>query len=116
MNWATLQLRKGLTTLIVLDALEKDKLYGYGLRREVQERSKGLFSFSEGALYPLLHSLAARRLVTAHWRVVGGRKRAYYSITRKGRQALTEFRNEWAALQRALEAMLQNQNLPFRGR
>ncbi len=109
MNWATLQLRKGLTTLIVLDALEEGELYGYGLRREVQQRTKGLFSFSEGALYPLLHSLKARRLVTAQRRKVGGRERAYYAITPKGQRALNEFRNEWAALQRALLAVLHNQ-------
>ena len=109
-------MRKGLTTLIVLDALAQGELYGYGLRREVQERTKGLFSFTEGALYPLLHSLAARRLVTAHWRVVSGRKRAYYAITRKGRQAHIDFCNEWAILQRALAAMLRNQDAPARGR
>jgi DNA-binding PadR family transcriptional regulator len=109
MNWATLQLRKGLTTLIVLDALEEGELYGYGLRREVHERTKGLFTFSEGALYPLLHSLKARRLVTAQRRTVGGRERMYYAITPKGQQALDEFRNEWVALRRALVAVLRNQ-------
>ena len=116
MNWATLQLRKGLTTLVVLDALEEGELYGYGLRREVHERTKGLFSFSEGALYPLLHSLQARRLVTARRRIVRGRKRTYYAITRKGQQALDEFRDEWAALQRALVAVLRNQNALTQGR
>lgn len=110
MEWATLQLRKGLTTLIVLDALEEGEQYGYGLRREVWARTKGWFSFSEGALYPLLHSLRARRLITGQRRNMGGRVRLYYRITPQGQQALNEFRNEWDVLQRVLLAVLHNQN------
>jgi PadR family transcriptional regulator, regulatory protein PadR len=110
MDWATLQLRKGLTTLIVLDALEEGEQYGYGLRREVWAQTKGLFSFSEGALYPLLHSLQAKHLITGQRRKVAGRVRRYYVITPKGQQALDAFRNEWDALQRVLLAVLYNQN------
>jgi len=73
MNWSTLQLRKGLTTLIVLDALEEGAWYAYGLRRAVHERTQGLFSLSEGALYPLLHALRARRWVSVQRRAVRGR-------------------------------------------
>ena len=84
MNWTTLQLRKGLTSLIVLDALEEGEWYAYGLRRAVHDRPQRLFSFSEGALYPLLHALLARRLVTVQRRQVCGRERLYYTLTPKG--------------------------------
>ena len=53
-----------MTTLIVLDALEEGEWYAYGLRRAVHDRTHGLFTFSEGALYPLLHALRDQRLVS----------------------------------------------------
>ena len=64
------QLKKGVTTLIVLDALEHAPLYGYGLRQEAYKRTRGTFNFSEGALYPLLHSLERKRWVKATRREV----------------------------------------------
>ena len=102
MNWTTIQVRKGLTTLIVLDALEAGACYAYGLRRAVHDRTQGVFSFSEGSLYPLLHTLRARRWVTVRRRTVRGRERRYYTLTAKGRQARAEFRREWAVLNSAL--------------
>jgi PadR family transcriptional regulator PadR len=101
------QLKKGLTTLIVLDALKDGELYGYGLRREAFERTKGVFGFSEGALYPLLHSLEGKRLVKTQQRKVAGRWRTYYRITPKGRHTLTHFHREWQSLLTSLEAILQ---------
>jgi DNA-binding PadR family transcriptional regulator len=106
MNWTTLQLRKGLTTLIVLDALEEGVWYAYGPRRAVHDRTKGQFSFSEGALYPLLHALRARGMVTVQRRKARGRERLYYALTAKGHKALDELRREWATLRDALAQVL----------
>ena len=103
MSTALHQLKKGVTTLIVLDALEKGPLYGYGLRREVHEHTKGSLQFSEGALYPLLHSLQRNGWVKESRREVGGWWRHYYALTPRGRRALTEFRREWKFLLDSLE-------------
>ena len=98
------QLKKGVTTLIVLDALDKGTLYGYGLRREVHKRTKGTFQFSEGALYPLLHSLERKGWVKARRRQVAGRWRHYYGITPPGR-ALAGLRREWKFLLNSLNRL-----------
>lgn len=95
-----------MTTLIVLDALEEGAWYAYGLRRAVHERTQGLFSLSEGALYPLLHALRARRWVSVQRRAVRGRGRLYYSLTAQGQKALAEFRGEWAILRSAMVQVL----------
>ena len=100
------QLKKGLTTLIVLSALEKGVLYGYGLRRHAFERTRGKFGFSEGALYPLLHRLRRKRSVNARLAKVGGRERRYYVITPAGRHALADLRRDWQHLLDCLEAIL----------
>jgi PadR family transcriptional regulator PadR len=100
------QLKKGLTTLVVLNALEKGELYGYGLRRHAFERTRGKFGFSEGALYPLLHGLRRKGWINARLTTVGGRERRYYVITPDGRRALTDLRRDWQHLLDCLEAIL----------
>jgi DNA-binding PadR family transcriptional regulator len=99
------QLKKGVTTLIVLDALKRRPLYGYGLRRETWRRTRGSFQFSEGALYPLLHSLQRKRWVKATRRAVAGRERRYYAITPTGRRALAQLRRDWQVLTRSLNRL-----------
>ena len=100
------QLKKGVTTLIVLSALEHGELYGYGLRRHVFERTRGRFSFSEGALYPLLHRLRRQGWIRARGTKVRGRPRRYYTITPTGRRALTGLRGDWQQLLKCLADLL----------
>ena len=99
------QLKKGLTTLIVLDALARAPRYAYDLRRETFRRTCGAFQFSEGALYPLLHSLERKRWVKSTRRHVARRERRYYTITPAGRLALAQLRHDWHLLARALRRL-----------
>jgi PadR family transcriptional regulator, regulatory protein PadR len=100
------QLRKGTTKLAVLAALERGEVYGYGIRREVFHRTKGVFAINEGALYPLLHTLERRGLVRVRNEEVKGRERRYYTITAKGRRELDLACREWSHLQTSLAALL----------
>lgn len=100
------QLRKGTTVLTVLSALERDEVYGYGIRRETHHKTKGLFAINEGALYPLLHALERKGLVRARREKVKGRWRRYYSITTNGRRELEVARREWSHLLKSLEVLL----------
>ena len=98
------QMRKGTTAWIVLSVLEKHgELYGYGLRREVFQKSKGLFSMNESPLYLLLKRMERKRWVTSRLQTVTGRDRRWYRITTRGLQALNQYRREW----RLLSAVLQ---------
>ena len=70
------QMRKGTTVWIVLAVLETHgELYGYGLRREVFEKSKGLFPIQEGPLYRLLGRMQRARWVTSRRQTVAGTAR-----------------------------------------
>ena len=97
------QMRKGTTAWIVLTVLEKrGELYGYGLRHEVFEKSKGVFSIQEGSLYPLLKTMERKRWVASRFQSVAGRDRRYYRISPRGRRALGQYRREWRLLSSAL--------------
>lgn len=83
-NW-TVQLRKGLLELAVLNALEERERYGYELVKSlVGVPGLGL---TEGTIYPLLSRLRLQGLVRT--RLVespDGPARKYYSLTDRGRR------------------------------
>jgi PadR family transcriptional regulator PadR len=90
------QLRKGSTPLLILSVLAADKMYGYQIMRELEKRSEGYFTMTAALLYPALHQLEAEGLVKSEWQEgQGKRRRKYYTITPKGRKALTENQTEW---------------------
>ena len=100
------QMRKGTTAWIVLAVLEKrGELYGYGLRREVFEKSKGLFPIREGPLYRLLGRMQRARWVTSRRQSVSGRARRYYRVSARGRRVLDQYRREWKLLSAVLETL-----------
>jgi len=90
------QLRKGSTPLLLLSILATDKMYGYQIMRELEKRSEGYFTMTAALLYPALHQLEAEGLVKSEWQEgQGRRRRKYYTITSKGRKALTSSQTEW---------------------
>lgn len=97
-NW-TVQLRKGILELCVLNALAGGERYGYDL-------VKGLLAVpglgvTEGTIYPLLSRLRVQGLVET--RLVEsseGPARKYYRLTRTGKSAL-------ASMNRYLQDLLE---------
>ncbi|HVS73537.1 MAG TPA: PadR family transcriptional regulator [Phycisphaerae bacterium] len=89
------------TTLLLLAALQDGPSYGYELVQRVNERAKGVFTWQEGTVYPILHRLQERQLVSAQWKAAArgsGRQRKYYALTAKGRAYLASAANRWNAL------------------
>lgn len=85
-NW-TVQVRKGLLELCVLNLLVEQEQYGYDLIRRVLEIPG--FGITEGTLYPLLSRLRVQGLVET--RLVEsneGPARKYYALTEKGRKTV----------------------------
>jgi PadR family transcriptional regulator PadR len=83
-NW-TVQVRKGLLELCVLNLLLDGEQYGYDIIRKVLEVPG--FGITEGTLYPLLSRLRMQGLVKT--RLVesnSGPARKYYALTAKGRK------------------------------
>lgn len=102
------QLRKGSTPLLLLSVLADEPMYGYQIMRELERRSEGYFSMTAALLYPALHQLELDGLLKSDWQDgQGKRKRKYYSITPKGRNALAASQAEWkkfiANMQKTLE-------------
>ncbi len=85
----------GSMTMLVLKLLAEKEMYGYEMIETLRQRSQNVFELKAGTLYPLLHSLEEKGLVTSDEREAGGKIRKYYSITRSGRGLLVRKEEEW---------------------
>jgi PadR family transcriptional regulator PadR len=82
-NW-TVQVRKGVLDLCVLNLLEGGERYGYDLVKQLA--SLPGFGVTEGTLYPLLSRLRVQGMVkTRLEESTEGPARKYYSLTPAGR-------------------------------
>ena len=92
------------STPIVLSILSIGESYGYAIIKAVRELSEDTLIWTDGMLYPVLHRLEEQGLVRSHWRVAEtGRRRKYYGITGKGREALQQMRLQWKSVQSTLQ-------------
>ena len=90
------ELLKGSIPLMVLKLFTKDDMYGYQIIKELELLSKGAFSFKEGTLYPILHSLEKMSYIESYWQQSEvGRKRKYYHISQNGQIYFNEKLEEW---------------------
>lgn len=89
------ELLKGSTNMLVLSLLEDENMYGYQMIRKLSEKSKNVFEFQEGTLYPILHNLEEKNLISSYWDTTGAKKRKYYTITKEGKKHLKDMKEEW---------------------
>ena len=90
------ELVKGTLSLLILSLLTRKPMYGYEIAATVHRDTDGAFTWREGSLYPSLHKMQADGLIVGAWEEKEtGRKRRYYHITKKGREALREKLKDW---------------------
>ncbi|MEZ4554396.1 MAG: helix-turn-helix transcriptional regulator [Dehalococcoidia bacterium] len=98
---------------LVLSILEEGESYGYAILKRIGELSGGGMHWTDGMLYPLLHRLDRLGYIEARWDAPdGARRRRYYSITPRGREALLEQRRQWEVVAGALQNAWQALQLP----
>ncbi|MCO6497774.1 MAG: helix-turn-helix transcriptional regulator [Chitinophagaceae bacterium] len=80
-------LYKGILRPIVIRLLEENgRMYGFEITQKVKAITNGKVKITEGALYPLLHSLEAEGILEAEQEFVDNRMRKYYKLTSKGKK------------------------------
>ena len=95
------QVKKGILSFLVLNAISKKELYGYGLI-EIIKKSTAI-DIAEGTLYPLMNRLKKEGLTTSKWvEQESGIPRKYYIITDEGKITLKQMRNYWNKLQESI--------------
>jgi PadR family transcriptional regulator PadR len=98
-----LSLLQGTVDLLILRALQQGPAHGYAISRWVRERTDGVLSVEDAALYQALHRLEANEWIGSEWGVSENNRRAkFYELTPTGRRQL---RSEVSLWKRYAEAM-----------
>jgi PadR family transcriptional regulator, regulatory protein PadR len=102
------ELIQGTLEMLVLKALLRGPLHGYGVVEWIQETSQQMLKVEEGALYPALHRLELRGLLKSKWGTSENNRRAkFYSLTAEGQKRLDAESQRWARLSSAVAFVMQ---------
>ncbi|HEX4019911.1 MAG TPA: PadR family transcriptional regulator [Acidobacteriaceae bacterium] len=99
---------QGTLEMLVLRALTRGPLHGYGVAEWLQQTSQQVLKVEEGALYPALHRLELRGLLRAEWGASENNRRAkFYQLTTEGKKRLQTESQRWARLSAAVAFVMQ---------
>lgn len=100
-----LSLLQGTLEMLVLQALAAGQpRHGFEILEAISRATDEALVVEEGALYPALHRMHGRKWLEAEWGVSEkGRRAKYYTLTKAGRKALAEARDEWSRYVEAVE-------------
>ncbi len=101
-------LLQGTLDLLILKALARGALHGYGVAEWIHETSEDVLRVEEGALYPALHRLELRGWLASEWGASENNRRAkFYSLTAAGRKQLAQETEYWRRMSGAVARVLQ---------
>jgi PadR family transcriptional regulator, regulatory protein PadR len=98
--------RSGLVTLLVLHYVAEDPCYGNQLMERIETLTAGTVAVNPNTMYPLLHALEARGLISGSWEHPDRRSRRFYSLTGAGEQERRRLRGELEPSLDAAAAMI----------
>lgn len=97
---------QGSLSMLILRLLEGKDMYGYEMIETLRGQSENVFELKAGSLYPLLHSMEEKNLVTAYEDDSSGKMRKYYHLTPEGKRTLKDKKKEWKVYAKAVESVL----------
>src|SRR2546429_6249546 len=101
-------LLQGTLDLLILKSLVRAPMHGYAVAEWIHQSSQDVLRVEEGALYPALHRLELRGLLSSEWGASDNNRRAkYYALTAAGRKRLAEENEYWRRMSGAVARVLQ---------
>src|SRR6201989_1055518 len=95
--------------LLILRLLNSGSLNGWDIMQRIELLSGDVLTVTAGALYPALHRLEARGLISAVWRPSDNNRRAkFYGLTTRGRKQLEAQRKQWEQFSGAVALVLRD--------
>jgi PadR family transcriptional regulator, regulatory protein PadR len=105
----TVDLLQGTLAALILKSLSWGPLHGYGIARWIEQITEDELLVEEGSLYPALHRLQARGLVTSEWTLSETNRRVRcYTLTEHGRQQLRAELTRWERFSEVVTRALQS--------
>ena len=89
-------LLQGTLDMLVLKAVSRGPLHGYGVLLRIQQISQDRLEVQQGSLYPALYRLEHEGWIAGEWRQSENKRRArYYRLTAAGRRRLEVETKKW---------------------
>ncbi|HXY35001.1 MAG TPA: helix-turn-helix transcriptional regulator [Planctomycetaceae bacterium] len=97
----------GVPELLILQLLDRRAMHGYDLVQAIRDASSLKLDFGEGCIYPILHRLEDQKMLASEQKLVGGRTRIIYRVTKQGRKRLATSRASWQEIVAAVNTVLE---------
>ena len=98
---------QGTLDMLVLRTLVMGPAHGHTIAQVIERTSENALDIEQGSLYPALHRLEDRGLLSSEWGVSeNNRKAKFYRLTAKGRKELVAAAGRWRQMTRAIGLIL----------
>ncbi len=102
-----IELLQGTLDMLILRTLQWGSQHGHGIGQAIRQSSADLLKIERGSLYPALHRLEARGLISAEWKSSDLNRRAkYYRLTAAGKKQLVAEQSKWKLFVRAITRVM----------
>lgn len=99
------QLLHGVLDMCLMSIIDEEASYGYEMVKKLRDR--GLNLASEGSIYPLLSRLQKQGMIEGYLvQSHEGPARKYYRMSEQGREALSQWRDDWAGFRDSVDGVL----------
>lgn len=96
------KIESALLEACVLAVLSREDTYGYVLTQSM----KKVLDISESTLYPVLRRLQKEEYLQTYDQPYQGRNRRYYTVTEKGREKCSLYKDEWKQYKSQIDSLL----------
>jgi PadR family transcriptional regulator PadR len=97
----------GTLEILILKALSWGPRHGYAIGRWIRETTGEALTVQEGVLYPALHRLERKGLLTENWHLTDNNRQAkFYSLTARGSAHLHAEMDRWQKFSSAVNSAL----------
>src|SRR5260370_31100744 len=94
---------QGTLDMLILRTLVMGPAHGHTMADVIERTSGNSLDVEQGSLYPALHRLEDRGMLSSEWGVSeNNRKAKFYRLTAKGRKQLAVATSRWRQMTRAI--------------
>lgn len=98
---------QGTLDMLILRTLVMGPAHGHTIAEVIERASENALEVEQGSLYPALHRLEDRGMVSSQWGVSeNNRKAKFYRLTNRGRKELSAAAGRWRRMTRAIGLIL----------
>lgn len=95
--------------MCLMSIIDEEASYGYEMVRKL--RGRGLDLASEGSIYPLLSRLQKQGMIEGYLvQSSEGPARKYYRMSTVGKEALTQWQEDWYGFRESVDSVLNGDN------